>query len=56
MFAIFRAATDEEKEQKAEELVGAMEKEVEPLLKDANPFFGGRGELTLVEVGRCFGS
>ncbi|KAI4127055.1 MAG: hypothetical protein LQ347_004751 [Umbilicaria vellea] len=50
MFAIFRVSTDEEKEQKAEEMVEALEKEVEPLLKDANPYFGGKGELTLVEV------
>lgn len=47
---MYGAATEEEKEQKSQELVGAMEKEIEPLLENANPFFGGSAELTLVEV------
>lgn len=50
VFAMYGAATEEEKEQKSQELVGAMEKEIEPLLENANPFFGGSAELTLVEV------
>jgi len=50
MFAIFRAASDEEKEAKSKEWVAAVEKEIEPLLKTANPFYGGSKELTLAEV------
>lgn len=33
-----------------EKFVAAIEKEIEPLLKDANPFFGGSSRLTLAEV------
>jgi glutathione S-transferase len=50
MFAIFRAETDEEKEAKSREWVSAVAKDIEPLLKSANPFFGGSSELTLAEV------
>lgn len=39
MFAIFRATSDEEKEAKSKEWVAAIGKEIEPLLKTANPFF-----------------
>lgn len=38
-----------EKEGKVDECVAAIEKEFEPLLKDAGPFFGGSKELTFVE-------
>lgn len=38
-----------EKEAKVDECVAAIEKEFEPLLKDAGPFFGGSKELTFVE-------
>lgn len=51
MFAIFRASSEEEKEAKSKEWVAAVEKDIEPLLKSANPFFGGSKELTLAEVG-----
>lgn len=34
----------------ADELVRAVAKEVEPLLADAGPFFGGSERLTLAEV------
>jgi glutathione S-transferase len=44
------ATTDEEKEAKVNDWVAAVEKELEPLLKDANPFFGGSKELTFAEV------
>jgi hypothetical protein len=50
MFAIFRAASEEEKQAKAQEWVSTVEKEIEPLLVDADPFFGGSKELTLAEV------
>jgi len=50
MFAIFRAGSEEEKEAKSKEWVAAVEKEIEPLLKNANPFFDGSKELTLAEV------
>jgi len=50
MFAIFRAGSEEEKEAKSKEWVNAVAKDIEPLLKSANPFFGGSSELTLAEV------
>jgi len=50
MFAIFRAGSEEEKEAKSKEWIAAVEKEIEPLLKTANPYFGGSKELTLAEV------
>jgi len=50
MFTIFRAGSEEEKEAKSKEWVAAVQKEIEPLLKTANPFFGGSQELTLAEV------
>ena len=45
-----RATDDEEKKTKADEWVKAIEKEIEPLLHDANPFFGGSKEITFAEV------
>jgi len=50
MFSMFRAASDEEKEAKSKEWVAAVQKEIEPLLQNASPFFGGSKELTLAEV------
>ena len=49
LFGILRA-TGEEKERVAGEFVDAIVKEIEPLLKDAKPFFGGASRLTLAEV------
>ena len=43
-------STEEEKEAKADELVATVEKEIEPLLKDAAPFFGGSDKMTMAEV------
>lgn len=43
-------ASTEEKEAKAQELVKAIEKEIEPLLKNAGPFFNGSDKYTLAEV------
>ncbi|KAL8716219.1 MAG: hypothetical protein Q9220_000124 [cf. Caloplaca sp. 1 TL-2023] len=43
-------AEGEQQEKLAGQLVAAMEKEVEPLLEGANPFFGGSESLTLAEA------
>lgn len=43
-------AEEEEKTKLVDELVAAVAKEIEPLLKDANPFFGGSEKLTLAEA------
>jgi glutathione S-transferase len=40
----------EEAEEAAGKYVDAIVKEIEPLLKDAGPFFGGSSRLTLAEV------
>jgi len=50
LFKLFGAKTDEEQVSIAEAAVDALVKEVEPLLKDANPFFGGSKDITLAEV------
>jgi glutathione S-transferase len=52
MFAMFRAGSEEEKEAKSKEWVAAVQKEIEPLLQNANPFFNGSSKLTLAEVWR----
>lgn len=52
MYAIMKAQGSEREEQ-ANKLYSAIEKEIEPLLKDTSddaPFFGGRKELTLAEA------
>jgi len=49
-FAQHRAQTEAEKDDAAEKYVAAVVKEIEPLLKDAKPFFGGSSKLTLAEV------
>ena len=46
---VMKAEADE-KEAKCAEWVAAIEKEIEPLLADADPFFGGSKELTFAEV------
>ncbi|KAI9761834.1 MAG: hypothetical protein M4579_000774 [Chaenotheca gracillima] len=50
MIAAVKAETEEEREEKSFEMVDALAKEVEPLLHDAAPFFGGSKDLTLAEV------
>lgn len=50
IFAIVRESNEEVRAQKSEELVRITEKELEPLLQDADPFFGGSKQLTLAEV------
>ena len=44
-------AEEGEKAKLVDEFVAVVSKEVEPLLKDASPFFGGSEKLTLAEVG-----
>ena len=48
--AVIKATNDQEKEEKCREWAAAIEKEIEPLLSDAAPYFGGSKELTLVEA------
>lgn len=43
-------AQGEEKEVEVGKYVDAVVKELEPLLQDANPYFGGSSKLTLAEV------
>jgi glutathione S-transferase len=42
--------TDPEAEELGRRYAQAVEKEVEPLLQDARPFFGGSERLTMAEV------
>ena len=49
-FKAFGAKSDEEVEAAAEGFVAAVVKEVEPLLADAAPFYGGSDRITLAEV------
>lgn len=50
MFKLFGAQTLADRERLGTEWVAAVKKEIEPLLADANPFFGGSRRLTLAEV------
>lgn len=45
-----KAGSQEEKEEKCREWAAAIEKEIEPLLSDAAPFFGGSKDITLAEA------
>lgn len=49
-FQILRQESEEQKEKLAKEFLGVVEKEVEPLLKDAGPFFGGSSRITMAEA------
>lgn len=49
-FPLLTAQGDEAKEEKAAALVAAVEKEIEPLLQNAAPFFNGSETLTLAEA------
>lgn len=49
-YRILRADSTEEKEALAKDFLAVIGKEIEPLLKDADPFFGGSKKLTLAEV------
>jgi glutathione S-transferase len=47
---IAKSDDESEKERIAKEFVELVGKEIEPLLKDANPFFGGSQKITLAEA------
>lgn len=47
---VWLADEGEKQETAATALVNAVSKEIEPLLADAAPFFGGSDKLTLAEV------
>ena len=47
---VLEAKTDAEEKAAASAYVEAVSREVEPLLSDAGPFFGGSETLTLAEV------
>ena len=49
MYPILKAE-GEEKETLGSQLVAAVKKEIEPLLENAGPFFGGSEHITLAEV------
>jgi len=50
MFNMFRANTPSARESLSQEWVVAVKKEIEPLLADAKPYFGGSSRLTLAEI------
>lgn len=50
LFATLKASPGAEQEEQAKQWLAAFAKEIDPLLKDAAPFFGGSKELTLAEV------
>lgn len=43
-------AEEEDKAKLIDELIASVAKEIEPLLKDSNPFFGGSEKFTLAEA------
>ena len=50
LFKLYGAKTDAEAEAVVDDAVASLVKEVEPLLADAAPFFGGSDKITLAEV------
>lgn len=50
LFRLFEAESKADTEAIVEDAVDGIVKEVEPLLADASPFFGGSDKLTLAEV------
>ena len=54
MFSLFKAQTAAERESFSRDWVAAVRREIEPLLADAAPYFGGSQRLTLAEVGPPF--
>lgn len=50
LFKLFSSNTDAEQETIVSNAVDQLVKELEPLLKDAKPFFGGSDKITLAEV------
>lgn len=49
-FKIAIEDSKDEQEKMVKELISVVTKEIEPLLKDASPFFGGSSKLTLAEA------
>lgn len=49
-YPVMMANTSAEKEAKCKEWIEVIKKEIEPLLANASPYFGGSEKLTLVEV------
>ena len=55
IFGGARAATEEERDKSAEELVAAVAKDIEPrLVEGKGPYYGGSETLTLAEVSFFF--
>ena len=52
LFKLFEAPTETDADRVADEAVAGLLREVEPLLHDAKPFFGGSDKLTQAEVSR----
>lgn len=51
LFGGIRAATEEDRDKSAEELVAAVAKDIEPrLVAGKGPYYGGSEKLTLAEV------
>jgi glutathione S-transferase len=50
LFRLFESPTLADEEKVIDDAVNGLLKEVEPLLADAGPFFGGSDKLTLAEV------
>jgi glutathione S-transferase len=44
------SGSEDEKAKLSQEFVDVIGKEIDPLLKDAKPFFGGSQKVTLAEV------
>ncbi|KAK4102849.1 thioredoxin-like protein [Parathielavia hyrcaniae] len=50
LYGLWSPKSDDEKQAVVDKAVAVLVKEVEPLLADAKPFFGGSDKLTLAEV------
>jgi hypothetical protein len=50
MFKIVGADNPQTQAKLVDECIALLEKEIEPLLADANPYFGGSDRITVVEV------
>ncbi|KAJ0120983.1 glutathione s-transferase domain-containing protein [Diaporthe amygdali] len=50
LFRLFESPTKSDEEKVIDDAIDGIKKEVEPLLADAAPFWGGSGQLTLAEV------
>lgn len=50
LFQLFEAPTQDDEEKIIDDAISGIKREVEPLLADASPFWGGSDRLTLAEV------